>query len=189
MSEHQPADPATAMTRRPAAAPALHCRQSQYRNSSARWLGLALLALALLFPLSAAAASLAGKIVNVAAGDLVILKDMSGRKHKIRLYGVACPAKDQPYAGEARKHTASLVSGKRILVRVYGRDRYGNKTGLVFADDISVNESLIKKGLAWRLAESCNESFCKAWLGFEDKAKARKAGLWKQKDPIPPWKE
>ena len=177
-----------AMTRRPAAAPALPCRQSQYRNISSRWLSLALLALALLLPLDAAAASLAGKIVNVPTGDLVIFQDMSGRKHKIRLYGVACPAKDQPYAGEARKHTASLVSGKRILVRVYGRDRYGNKTGLVFADDISVNESLIKNGLAWRLPDSCDESFCKAWLTFEEKARARKVGLWKQKNPVPPWK-
>lgn len=143
--------------------------------------------LLLLKSLPVSAVTLVGKIVSVAAGDTVTLRDINGRIHKIHLYGIACPKKGQPFAKEAGKHTAKLVAKKKIMVRVYSKDRLGDMTGLVFADDKLVNESLIKNGLAWQYRDHCSESFCKAWLRFEEKARARKIGLWKHKDPVPPW--
>lgn len=138
-------------------------------------------------PLPANAMTLVGKVVSVSAGDTVTLMDINERRYKIRLYGIACPKKDQPFAREAGRHTAKMVSRKKIKVRVYGKDKYGSKTGLVFADGVLVNESLIKKGLAWQYRNYCKESFCKAWLSFEEKAKKSKIGLWKHTNPIPPW--
>ena len=46
----------------------------------------------------------------------------------------------------AKKHTSKLVAGKTLDVTTYDTDKYGRTVGVVIADGVNVNQSLIS---AW----------------------------------------
>ena len=86
-----------------------------------------------------------------------------------------------------KKFTAGLVAGKQVIVKVYDRDKYGRSVGLVFAGKTAVNEEIIKNGFAWQYRKYCKAFFCSDWLKLEEQARNNRIGLWKDKNPIPPW--
>ena len=130
--------------------------------------------------------AITGKVVSIADGDTITI--LSGKsQHKIRLYGIDTPEKGQPYGNNAKKHTSKLVAGKTVDVEAYDTDRYGRTVGVVFADGVNVNQSLIGAGLAWQYQKYCKASFCGDWLRLEKKAKSSGVGLWADNDPVPPW--
>ncbi|MFT5729257.1 MAG: micrococcal nuclease [Desulforhopalus sp.] len=137
------------------------------------------------FPLQSYA--LTGKVVSVADGDTITILDSSNKQHKIRLYGIDTPEKKQTFGKAAKKYTSRLTYKKLATVKVYDTDRYGRTVGVVKVGGTNVNESLIKAGLAWQYKKYFKEKFCRSWLQLEKKAKASSIGLWKDKDPVPPW--
>ncbi len=54
-------------------------------------------------------------------------------------------------------------------------------------DNRTLNEELIKNGLAWVHIYYCNEAICDKWYQYETIAKNKKRGLWRDRDPTPPW--
>jgi hypothetical protein len=68
--------------------------------------------------------------------------------------------KGQNFGNAAKKHTSKLVAGKTVDVEPYDADRYGRAIGVVFADGVNVNQSLIGAGLAWQYQKYCEASFC-----------------------------
>lgn len=131
--------------------------------------------------------ALTGKVVSVADGDTITILDSAKNQHKIRLYGIDTPEKAQAYGNVAKKHTSKLVYGKTVDVTAYDTDRYGRTVGVVIADGVNVNQSLIGAGLAWQYRKYCKASFCSDWLQLENKAHKSKIGLWADNDPVPPW--
>jgi endonuclease YncB( thermonuclease family) len=52
-----------------------------------------------------------GKVVGVADGDsITVLRDK--QPQKIRLYGIDCPEKRQPFGKKAKQFTSDMVFGK-----------------------------------------------------------------------------
>ena len=47
---------------------------------------------------------------------------------------------------------AEIVFGKQVQVVSQDVDRYGRIVGIVYVDDVCVNEELIRNGLAWVLS-------------------------------------
>lgn len=139
----------------------------------------------LFFPLQAH--TLTGKVISVADGDTITILDSSKKQHKIRLYGIDTPEKKQSFGKAAKKHTSRLTYKKQATVKAYDTDRYGRTVGVVKVDGTNVNESLIRAGLAWQYRKYCKEKFCSNWLQLEERAKTSNIGLWKDKDPVPPW--
>src|SRR2546430_1057502 len=90
-----------------------------------------------------------GKVVGVADGDtLTVLHN--GRGEKIRLYGIDCPERGQPFGTVAKQFTSALVFGKEVTVAVQDSDKYGRKIGEVkLLDGRVLNRELVKAGLAW----------------------------------------
>lgn len=73
-------------------------------------------ALLILLTLPASAKTLKGKVVGVVDGDtLTVLVD--GKGERIRLYGIDCPEKAQPYGKAAKKRTSELVFGQTVCGR------------------------------------------------------------------------
>jgi len=60
--------------------------------------------------------------------DPSTIADESG---SVRLYGIDCPERRQPYATVARKFAGDLAFGKTVAVRVRDVDRYGRVVGEV----------------------------------------------------------
>ncbi|MGD9577955.1 MAG: thermonuclease family protein [Syntrophorhabdus sp.] len=108
-------------------------------------------------------------------------------QHRIRLYGVDCPEKPQAFGKKAKRFISGLVYRKKVRVVVEDIDRYGRAVGSVYAGGTFVNEEMVRNGYAWVYRKYCKRSFCSDWLTLERQARQNRLGLWKDKDPIPPW--
>ncbi|MFX0200085.1 MAG: thermonuclease family protein [Candidatus Hodarchaeota archaeon] len=136
-----------------------------------------------LFPL--AADTFTGKVVGVSDGDPIKVMRQD-RAVKVRLHGIDCPEKKQPYGTRAKQYTSHMAFGNEVTVRVKTTDRYGRIVGeVILPDGTSLNKELVFVGLAWWYRKYApNDRTLKA---LEAGARAEKKGLWADKNPIPPW--
>ena len=125
--------------------------------------------------------------IKVVDGDSLIA---SGEN--IRLMCVDAPEKDQPGGRAATALLAQLVS-QRINVLRRGKDRYGRTLGILVISrngmTTTASEELIREGHAWlyrRYSEDCGISR-KKLENLENEARSANRGLWRDKEPIPPW--
>ena len=127
-----------------------------------------------------------GTVVSVADGDTIDLRRADGYTVTVRLHGVDCPEKNQPYGARATEFTRRLVEGKRVTVRVGDMDRYGRYIGAVrLADGRSLNEELVAAGMAWWYRRYAPDNT--RLRSLEQQARAAERGLWSRESPIPPW--
>ena len=145
-----------------------------------------LLAIACTVGLSAVARAeeFTGKVVGVADGDTVTVLRDEKTPVKIRLQAVDCPEKAQPFGQKAKQFTSEMVFGKVVTVRVATRDRYGRTVAWVAVGVKSLNEELLRAGMAWHYRQyDKSEKLAK----LEQEARAAKRGLWADPNPTPPW--
>ncbi len=128
-----------------------------------------------------------GEAVKVLDGDTVQVQ--KGRELvKVRLYGVDCPEKRQSFGPQAAKFTQQQVLGKTVEVEQMDIDRYGRTVGLISVGGTLLNRELVRSGFAWTYATYCRKQPLCTELGeLEERARKRKAGLWQEKRPMPPW--
>ena len=127
-----------------------------------------------------------GKVIGVADGDTItVLRDK--QPQKIRLYGIDCPEKRQPFGKRAKQFTSELVFGKVVEVEPVAVDRYGRTVSFVQVENVLVNEELIREGLGWVYVRYCKLPLCAEWQGLQLAAQNEKRGLWGQTGEIPPW--
>ena len=144
-------------------------------------------ALLTLFALSAAAparADFRGRVVGIVDGDTIdVLR--GGRPERIRLAGIDCPEKAQPYGSRARQATAALALGADVHVLDKERDRYGRTVGeVVLGDGRSLNRELVRQGWAWWYRQYSQD---RALGDLEIVARMERRGLWADPQPMPPW--
>ena len=137
--------------------------------------------LVLLIPLTAFAWS--GKCVGVADGDTISVMH-EGKAEKIRLHGIDCPEKGQPFGKRAKQFTSDMVFGKIVEIKPTTTDRYGRTVAWVYVDDICLNEELLKAGLAWHFKKYSQDTKLAA---LENDARSKEIGLWSDKNSVPPW--
>jgi len=128
---------------------------------------------------------LQGKVTSVKDGDTIEI--LQHRKaYRIRLNGIDCPEKRQAYGMQAKQFTAKLCFGKTVSAKVYNQDRYKRYVADIILPNGSVlNKELLRAGLAWHYKHYSKD---KVLAALEEEAKAKKAGLWADKAPVPPWK-
>ena len=86
-----------------------------------------------------------GKVIGVADGDTItVLREK--QPQKIRLYGIDCPEKRQPYGKKAKQFTSDMVFGKTVEVNRIDTDRYGRTVAFVVVENRLLNEEL---GQGW----------------------------------------
>lgn len=126
------------------------------------------------------------RCVEVIDGDTLRVAAENGEEVKIRLYGVDCPEKGQLFGTAAKKAVQDLVLNKQVNIVVHDTDKYGRSVALVYGDDFSVQEQLLKQGLTWVYPEYCRIALCDGFYRLEEQARSVQAGLWKYPN-IPPW--
>lgn len=124
-----------------------------------------------------------GKVIKVTDGDTLIIL-VNQKPHKVRLLSIDAPERSQAYGKTSRIALGSFLKGKKVSVLVNGKDRYKRVLGTVFADDKNVNEWMLRNGWAWHYKKYCKSEFLSQ---LEVQAKSKKLGLWRDKDPAPPW--
>ena len=156
----------------------------------------------LLFVCPLSALAWTGKVVGVHDGDTITIErdngTPGGTREKIRLFGVDTPEmqvpgkwETQPYGRVAANFVRDMLKGKeRVSIFEMG-ESYGRIVGAVIQLDngVTVQEQLVSEGLAWVDPRYCKDSIkeCKNWKDLQEKAKKKRKGLWKDKNPVAPW--
>ncbi|MGE5525620.1 MAG: thermonuclease family protein [Rhodospirillaceae bacterium] len=157
--------------------------------------------LAVARPCSAGAFS--GKVVVVVDGDTVVVRDERAARHEIRLAGIDAPEIAQSYGVRSRSNLAELIYGRQVTVSWYKRDRYNRVLGRIIvtrsercgvdvcSKALDAGYLQVASGLAWHDREHLDEQPAEDRLRYaraEHEARSRRAGLWAESAPMPPWR-
>ena len=145
-------------------------------------LELLVLGLVLSFGLGASEI-IAGKVVTVIDGNTLEIFTNEKETYKILLFGIDSPELGQDYGEEAKRFLEKLTLNKSISVEIQGKDRLGNRLGIVMIDGEDPREKLLEEGLAWTAERNPIVEF----ENIKEKSREKGKGLWKEKDPTPPW--
>ncbi len=142
------------------------------------------LLLGLVFVPILAHAEFVGKVVGVIDGDSIRVMH-EGKPEQIRLIGIDCPEKRQPFGTRAKEYTSELAFGQEVSVYGNRRDRYGRTLAeVLLPDGRSLNQELVKAGLAWWFRKYSKD----LRLGeLERQARVAKKCLWVDPHPVSPW--
>ena len=124
------------------------------------------------------------KVVGVSDGDTITV--LHGTTPvKVRLNGIDCPEKRQPFGSRAKQLTSELAFGKTVTVRPVGKDRYGRTLADVTLPDGRVlNQELVAAGMAWHYTQYSKD---KSLARLERQAREARVGLWSEARPVAPW--
>jgi micrococcal nuclease len=125
------------------------------------------------------------KVVGITDGDTIkVLKD--GVEYKIRLRGIDCPEKGQPFGKQAKLFTSELAFNKEVSVVESGQDRYGRTIAdIILADHTSLSQDLVRAGYAWWYRQYAPKDRSLAYA--ETDAKLDGIGIWSGRYAQAPW--
>src|SRR5690242_13079713 len=131
------------------------------------------------------ARSFTGEVVGVLDGDTIEVLH-NGKAQRIRLQGIDCPEKGQPYGNNAKQATSALVFALEVTLQIHGKDKYGRiLADVLLADGTNVNHTLVKEGWCWWYRKYAPDDVMLAAL--EAAAGMAQKGLWADQNPTPPW--
>ena len=154
-----------------------------------RYISLAIVILVTTFvlwlALPAFAVDFTGQVVGVVDGDTIDVLH-NGKGKRVRLYGIDCPEKKQPYGKKAKWFTSDLAFRKIVTVIVKARDRYGRMIGeVILPNGKSLNRELVRAGYAWWYRTYTPKDI--ELMNLQKTSKGLNAGLWAGAKPIAPW--
>jgi micrococcal nuclease len=128
--------------------------------------------------------NITGKVIHVVDGDTIDIL-YENKPLRIRLAGIDCPEKGQPFATAAKQETARLCAGQIVTVFIKGKDRYKRILGDIQLPDRKIlNQELVRSGLAWHYKHYSSDS---ALAALEASSVTKALAIWSQSDPMPPW--
>jgi endonuclease YncB( thermonuclease family) len=158
---------------------------------------IVLIALALGFYLYTAYSGKKGEdgyfaVSEVIDGDTIIVDD--GKSSHVRYIGIDAPevarqdSPGDPLGDEATEFNRKLVSGKRVRLEFDNEryDVYGRTLAYVYAEGVSVNEELLRNGLALPLFIEPNGKYKSPYYEAAEEAKREKRGIWGSLDHMKP---
>ncbi len=139
----------------------------------------------MLFLLTFHPENLEGLVVGINDGDTITIL-VESKQLRIRLFGIDCPEKGQPFGKAAKQRVSTLCYDTHVSVQKKGTDSFGRTLGFVFLEDgRNLNHLLVDEGLAWWYRKYApRDSQLKH---AEEAAKKERRGLWSDKNPVPPW--
>ncbi len=132
----------------------------------------------------AALAELSGRVVAVHDGDTLTIA-AEGRKLRVRLEGIDAPELAQRYGKSSRSALARLCRGKQAIVDDRGKDEDGVLLASVTCAGVDAGAEQVKQGLAWVYRTYL--PLGSPLYELETNARLMQRGLWRDKDPTPPW--
>lgn len=126
-----------------------------------------------------------GQVVSVLDGDTIEVLH-NKKAERIRLQGIDCPEKGQPFGNNAKQATSALVFAQTVTIEAHGQDKYKRTLGNVFlSDGTHINRELVAAGWCWwyrkyALGDTALEA-------LETEAREARRGVWVLPNPVPPW--
>jgi endonuclease YncB( thermonuclease family) len=158
-----------------------------------------LVTLLLAFALPAAAVTIEGKVVFVADGDTITILDAAKAQHRIRIHGIDAPEKAQAFEQRSKESMSRLAFGMEAKADCHKKDRYERRVCVIWVRPpdcpdcgltLDVGLAQITQGLAWHYKKFEKEQTVEDRARYADaevEARARRVGLWADKNPTAPW--
>jgi len=128
--------------------------------------------------------SLTGRAVKMVDGDTFDLL-AGGTVYRIRLAGIDCPERGQPYYREAKDALGSWCALGTLKVVYSSKDRNGRIVGDIYTTGGNyINQKLVEEGMAWHYTKYSSDQKLAA---AERAARQGRRGLWKEAAPMAPW--
>lgn len=134
--------------------------------------------------------TLVGRCVAVFDGDTMVVRDAHQKRHEVRLQGIDAPEKGQRYGSISKSNLTALAYQKHVTVHWDRRDRYGRLVGRITMNGTDLSLRQLEAGLAWVYREYLDElqlADRRIFLQAEATAQRERLGLWRDRDPTPPW--
>jgi micrococcal nuclease len=135
-------------------------------------------------PAAPAGSVLTGRAASIADGDSLELRIKGRRKVGVRLFGIDAPEGRQTRGRQAREALKQQIDGKTVELKVVETDQYGRLVGDLYHEGAWINEAMVVQGWAWHYTRYSHSA---ALARAEREARARRLGLWRDKEPMPPW--
>jgi micrococcal nuclease len=137
----------------------------------------------LAFALSLTAPAFAHQVIGIADGDTLTLL-VNRKPLKVRLANVDAPEKKQAFGERSKQSLSDLCFGRDATYAVQDIDRYGRTVAVVTCAGVQVNRAQVERGMAW-VYQKYNKD--RSLPAVQAQAKLKRAGLWADKSPVPPW--
>jgi endonuclease YncB( thermonuclease family) len=147
-----------------------------------------LIILAILILLPALSQAYRARVVWVTDGDTLTVWKNGWALETIRIYGLDCPERNQPYGLKATVFSLSRLIFREVEVQPVERDRYGRLVARLSRGGRSVNQEILQAGYAWVYDRYCRKDVCARYRLLEEEARKDGRGLWGAEDPLPPWR-
>ncbi|MGB7345528.1 MAG: thermonuclease family protein [Pirellulaceae bacterium] len=127
---------------------------------------------------------IAGQIERAMDGDSFHFAADSGERFEVRLEGIDCPEKAQPFGEAAKRWLEDLTQGRRVWLIPTGQDKYGRVLANAHDGQVWINGELIRQGLAWHYGQFNRDG---RLANLQLDAQTSRVGLWQDQSPMPPW--
>jgi len=134
-----------------------------------------------------------GMVKAVYDGDTVLLATREESRLKVRLYGIDAPETKkpdmpgQPFAEVAKRTLMYKIMGRRIKAEIVDIDQYKRAVAVIRYSGRDINREMVSEGFAWAYRRYLQGPYASEYIGAEDLARSRHAGLWRDANPTPPW--
>lgn len=126
--------------------------------------------------------SFEAKVFQVIDGDTIEVR--AGKKNEtIRLFGIDAPESKQAFGKEARNFLAKMTQDKMVQIIYKDKDKYNRIVGIVKLKGSDINKIMVRSGYAWAYVY-----YSDMYANEQKQAQKEKLGLWRDKNPIEPYK-
>ena len=153
----------------------------------------ALLLILLLTAPAYAGRTIEGMVRAVYDGDTVLLTTREESRLKVRLYGVDAPETrkpdkaGQPYGDISRRTLMYKIMGRRVTAEIVDIDQFKRAVAVIRFEGRDINREMVAEGMAWAYRQYLQGPYESDYIGSETRARSRRAGIWREAKPLPPW--
>lgn len=134
-----------------------------------------------------------GMVRAVYDGDTVLLTTRGESRLKVRLYGIDAPETrkpdmpGQPFGAISRRTLMNKIMGRRVTAEIVDIDQYQRPVAVIRYSGRDINREMVADGMAWAYRHYLQGAYASVYIGTENIARSRRAGLWADSNPQPPW--
>ena len=134
-----------------------------------------------------------GTVKAVYDGNTILLATREESRLKVRLYGIDAPETKkpdqpgQPYGDISKRTLMYKIMGRRVTAEIIDIDQYKRAVAVIRYGGKDINREMVEEGLAWAYRRYLQGSYESEYINDETRARSRRAGLWRESNPQPPW--
>lgn len=134
-----------------------------------------------------------GMVRAVYDGDTMLLATREESRLKVRLYGIDAPETKkpdmpgQPFGDISKRTLMYKIMGRRVTAEIVDIDQYKRAVAVIRYEGRDVNREMVSEGMAWAYRQYLKGAYESEYIGAESLARSRRAGLWRESNPQPPW--